>query len=468
MSTSQQHETRIEHDSLGPVEVPANAFWGAQTQRSLENFAIGIETFPAAFIHALGQVKRTAAEVNLQFKLLEPARAQAIISAAAEVAAGKLDAHFPLSIWQTGSGTQTNMNANEVIAYRAMQLLDAHESGQPRIHPNDEVNRSQSSNDTIPTAMHLAVVSAVHDNLLPNLRALQQSLALHAATWQSIVKIGRTHLQDATPLTLGQEFSAYAAQLDDAIARIARELTGLYALAQGGTAVGTGLNAPADFGRAFAQRLAATTGLPFEASANAFAGIAAHDALVGMSGALNTAAAGLFKIAQDIRLLASGPRCGLGELPLPANEPGSSIMPGKINPTQCEALTMICTQVMGNHATVSFAGSQGNFELNAFKPVIVYNVLQSVRLLSDGCDSFRRLCVDGIEPDEARIAELLQQSLMLVTALVPHIGYDKAAKIALAAQREGTSLREQAIASGWVSEADFDRWVDPATMVTPR
>ncbi len=470
MISRQFAKTRVEHDSLGAVDVEASALWGAQTQRSLNNFAIGVETFPPVFIRSLGMVKRAAAEVNLEHGLIDAARARAIITAAGQVANGELGEHFPLSIWQTGSGTQTNMNANEVIAHVARQLLDADNPPGLEVHPNDHVYLSQSSNDTMPTAMHLAAVTISHHELVPAMRALCESLARQAHAWRDIVKTGRTHLQDATPVTLGQEFCGYAAQLQAVIDRIEREQHELFAIVQGGTAVGTGLNAPTDFGKAFANRLAVLTGLPFRQADNAFAGIGAHDDLVGFSGALNSAAACLFKIAQDIRLLASGPRCGLGELRLPANEPGSSIMPGKINPTQCEAMTMICTQVMGNHSTVSIAGSQGNFELNAFKPVIIYNVLQSAQLLADGCHSFRRLCVDGIEPNREQIDRTLNRSLMLVTALVPHIGYDKAAKIALAADRNGNTLRAGAIASGWVSGKDFDCWVDPAGMavVTPR
>ena len=460
-------KTRRETDSIGAIDVPADACWGAQTQRSLRNFRIGDERLPAPLIRALGLVKKAAARVNVALGLLDPELGAAIERAADEVVSGTLDDHFPLVVWQTGSGTQSNMNCNEVIANRACQLLGAPMGGKTPVHPNDHVNLCQSSNDTFPTAMHIAAVEQCHHALLPALDRLRQALAGRARAFDGIVKIGRTHLQDATPLTLGQEFSGYATQVEHGIARIEAALPRLRALAQGGTAVGTGLNAKAGFDRRFAAEVAALTGLPFETAGNKFEAIAAHDAVVEMSGALNTVAASLMKIANDVRFLASGPRCGLGELDLPANEPGSSIMPGKVNPTQSEALTMVAAQVMGNHVAVSVAGASGHFELNVFKPVMIYNLLQSIRLIADGARSFADNCVAGIEANRARIERLLHESLMLVTALNPHIGYDDAARIAKKAHAEGITLKRAALALGLVDAADFDAWVDPAKMVGP-
>ena len=460
-------KTRRETDSIGAIDVPADAYWGAQTQRSLRNFRIGDERLPAPLIRALGLVKKAAARVNVALGLLDPELGAAIERAADEVVSGALDDHFPLVVWQTGSGTQSNMNCNEVIANRACQLLGAPMGSKTPVHPNDHVNLCQSSNDTFPTAMHIAAVEQCHHALLPALDRLRQALAERARAFDRIVKIGRTHLQDATPLTLGQEFSGYATQVEHGIARIEAALPRLRALAQGGTAVGTGLNAKAGFDRRFAAEIAALTGLPFETADNKFEAIAAHDAVVEASGALNTVAASLMKIANDVRFLASGPRCGLGELDLPANEPGSSIMPGKVNPTQSEALTMVAAQVMGNHVAVSVAGASGHFELNVFKPVMIYNLLQSIRLIADGARSFADNCVAGIEANRARIERLLHESLMLVTALNPHIGYDAAARIAKKAHAEGITLKRAALALGLVDAADFDAWVDPAKMVGP-
>lgn len=460
-------KTRRETDSIGAIDVPADAYWGAQTQRSLRNFRIGDERLPAPLIRALGLVKKAAARVNVALGLLDPELGAAIERAADEVVSGALDDHFPLVVWQTGSGTQSNMNCNEVIANRACQFLGAPMGSKTPVHPNDHVNLCQSSNDTFPTAMHIAAVEQCHHALLPALDRLRQALAERARAFDGIVKIGRTHLQDATPLTLGQEFSGYATQVEHGIARIEAALPRLRALAQGGTAVGTGLNAKAGFDRRFAAEIAALTGLPFETAGNKFEAIAAHDAVVETSGALNTVAASLMKIANDVRFLASGPRCGLGELDLPANEPGSSIMPGKVNPTQSEALTMVAAQVMGNHVAVSVAGASGHFELNVFKPVMIYNLLQSIRLLADGARSFADNCVAGIEANRARIERLLHESLMLVTALNPHIGYDAAARIAKKAHAEGITLKRAALALGLVDAADFDAWVDPAKMVGP-
>jgi fumarate hydratase class II len=457
--------TRIEHDTFGPIDVPAERLWGAQTQRSLEHFRISTERFPESFIRALAQLKRAAASVNAELGLLGSDKAGAIIKAADEVIDGRHALEFPLAVWQTGSGTQTNMNANEVLANRASELLGGTRGAQRLVHPNDEVNRSQSSNDAIPTAMHLAAAIAVSRELMPQLEKLRDALADKASAFSSIIKIGRTHLQDATPLTLGQEFSGYAAQTERALRNIEATLPGLFELAIGGTAVGTGLNAPADFGARMAAELARLTGLPFVSAPNKFEALAAHDALVFAHGALKALAAALTKIANDIRWLASGPRSGLGEISLPENEPGSSIMPGKVNPTQAEALTMVCCQVMGNDVAINIAGASGNFELNVFKPVIVYDFLQSTRLLSDAVASFVRYCVEGIQPNDQRIAELMGRSLMLVTALTPHIGYDRAAQIAKKAHHERTTLREAAIASGHVGAEDFDRWVRPEDMV---
>ena len=460
-------KTRSETDSMGAIAVPADRYWGAQTQRSLEFFWIGQERMPDAVIRALGIVKQAAATVHAAHGDLDPDLADAIIRAAGEVIDGRLADHFPLVVWQTGSGTQSNMNANEVIANRAIELLGGEMGSKTPVHPNDHVNRGQSSNDTFPTAMHIAAVTEIHDRLLPALRHLHGLLAAKAEAFDGIVKIGRTHLQDATPLTLGQEFSGYAAQAANGIARIEAALPRLCALAQGGTAVGTGLSTRPGFDTAIAAEIASLTGLPFITAANKFEALAAHDAIVDMSGALNVLAAGLNKIASDIRLLGSGPRAGLGELRLPENEPGSSIMPGKVNQTQAEALTMVCAQVMGNNVTITIAGASGHLELNVFKPVLIYNLLQSVGLLADGCRSFADNLVAGIEPDRARIAALVDQSLMLVTALSPHIGYDNAAKIAKQAQADGTSLREAALALGLVTAEQFDEWVVPGDMTGP-
>jgi fumarate hydratase class II len=460
-------KTRIETDSFGPIVVPADRYWGAQTQRSLENFRIGTERMPQPVIRALGIVKRAAAEVNHALGLIDARRMRAIVKAANEVIGGALDGHFPLVVWQTGSGTQTNMNVNEVIANRANELLGGTLGAKAPVHPNDHVNLSQSSNDCFPTAMHIAAAQEIAQQLLPALAHLQAALDGKAKAFASIVKIGRTHLQDATPLTLGQEFSGYAAQVRAGSARMRRTLTELYPLAQGGTAVGTGLNAKPQFARAFARKVAQITGLAFVTAPNKFAALAAHDGYAAVHGALNAVATGLFKIANDIRLLGSGPRSGLGELILPANEPGSSIMPGKVNPTQTEALTMVCCQVFGNQTTITVAASQGHFELNVFKPVLVYNMLQSIGLVADAARSFTDHCVAGIRADEARIRDLMQRSLMLVTALAPKIGYDNAAKIAKAAHANGTTLREEATRLGFVSAEEFDRLVRPERMTKP-
>ncbi|MEQ8665754.1 MAG: class II fumarate hydratase [Rhodospirillales bacterium] len=456
-----QNKTRTESDSLGEIDVPADRLWGAQTQRSLQNFPIGDETMPLPIIHAFGFLKQAAARANHELGVLPENKAQAIEAVAADVAAGKLDDHFPLSVWQTGSGTQTNMNVNEVVARRGNELL----AGTDTLHPNDDVNASQSSNDSFPTAMHVATVRQTVSLLLPGLDRLQEALDAKAAAFAGIIKIGRTHLQDATPLTLGQEFSAFAEQIRLGRRRIETALDDVMTVAQGGTAVGTGLNAPAGFTDAFVRHLEDLTGLPFRAAVNRFEAMAAHDALVAYSGALNALATALMKIGNDIRLLASGPRAGIGEIGLPKNEPGSSIMPGKVNPTQCEALTMVAAQVMGNHVTVTVAGSSGHLQLNAFKPVIIYNVLQSVRLLGDACASFSERCVEGIEANPARIAGHLESSLMLATALAPVIGYDETAKLALHAHETGQTLREAALELGVVDEAEFDRQVDPARMI---
>jgi fumarate hydratase class II len=460
--------TRQETDTMGAVAVPDDRYWGAQTQRSLQNFRIGGERMPPALIRALGIQKQAAARANMALGALDRRLGEAIVAAAGEVSDGKLAEHFPLVVWQTGSGTQTNMNANEVIANRAIELLGGKLGTKSPVHPNDHVNMGQSSNDSFPTAMHIAAVEELHRRLLPALRKLQAALATKAASFASIVKIGRTHLQDATPLTLGQEFGAYARQVELGIARVEATLPHLLMLAQGGTAVGTGLNARSGFAEAFATEVARITALPFIANPNKFEALASHDALVEASGALNVLAVSLTKIANDIRLLGSGPRCGLGEIHLPENEPGSSIMPGKVNPTQAEAMTMVCAQVMGNHVTVTVAGAQGHFELNVFKPVIIYNVLQSIRLLADAAESFTENCVVGIEANRARIDELLHNSLMLVTALNPKIGYDKAAEVAKKALKEGTTLKAAAAALGYVEEADFDAWVRPEEMLGPK
>jgi fumarate hydratase class II len=460
-------ETRTERDTMGPVEVPADRLWGAQTQRSFENFRIGEERMPRPLICALAVVKRAAAQVNRDLGLLDAKLAQAIEAAADEIVTGQLDPEFPLVVWQTGSGTQTNMNLNEVIANRANQMLGGELGGKSPVHPNDHVNMSQSSNDTFPTAIHVAAVSEIEARLLPALAAMHAALDAKAKAWARIVKIGRTHTQDATPLTLGQEFSGYAAQVANGIARVRLALPGLCELAQGGTAVGTGLNAPAGFGDAIAQAIATATGLPFTSAPNKFEALAAQDALLFVHGALNALAASLFKVANDIRLLGSGPRSGLGELALPENEPGSSIMPGKVNPTQCEALTQVCAQVFGNHATLTFADSQGQFELNTYRPVMAYNFLQSVRLLADAAESFTAHLLLGLEPREDNIRAGVERSLMLVTALAPKIGYDKAAAIAKAAHAKGLTLREAAVASGYVTAEEYDAVVRPEKMLGP-
>ena len=460
---------RIESDSIGDINVPSQRYWGAQTQRSLENFPIGgqSERMPDPLIRAFGYVKKTAAEVNESAGRLDPALAGAIRQAADEVIDGRLGDHFPLVVWQTGSGTQTNMNVNEVIANRAIELLGGELGSKSPVHPNDHVNMSQSSNDGFPTAMHIAVAIEIDRQLLPSLKRLHGALDAKARAFGDIIKIGRTHLQDATPLTLGQEFSGYAKQVELGIERVRVTMPRLLRLAMGGTAVGTGLNSPAGFDTAFARSVAAMTGLPFVTADNKFEALASHDAMVEVSGAFNVVAVSLNKIANDIRLLASGPRSGIGELLLPANEPGSSIMPGKVNPTQCEALTMVCAEIMGNHTAVTIAGAQGHFELNVFKPVMVFNVLRSARLLGDASASFTDRCVAGIEADRNRIEEMMQRSLMLVTALNSHIGYDNAAKIAKKAHAEGTTLKDAAVSLGLVSAEDFDSWVRPADMVRP-
>ncbi len=460
-------QTRTETDTFGPIEVAADRYWGAQAERSRGNFRIGWERQPAAIVRALGIVKRAAAETNMELKRLDPALGKAIVAAAQEVIDGRLDDHFPLVVWQTGSGTQSNMNANEVISNRAIEMLGGVMGSKKPVHPNDHVNMSQSSNDTYPTAMHIACAERIVHDLVPALKHLHAALDAKAKAFDYIVKIGRTHTQDATPLTLGQEFSGYAAQVASSIHRIELTLPGLCELAQGGTAVGTGLNAPLGFAEKVADRIAAITGIAFTSAPNKFEALAAHDSMVFSHGALNAAAAALFKIANDIRFLGSGPRSGLGELALPENEPGSSIMPGKVNPTQCEALTQVCVQVFGNHAALTFAGSQGHFELNVYNPLMAYNFLQSVKLLADASLSFTDNCVVGIVAREDNIREALNRSLMLVTALAPTIGYDNAARIAKTAHKNGTTLREEAVGGGYVSEADFDRLVRPEDMTHP-
>ena len=457
--------TRIEIDTFGPIEVPADRYWGAQTERSRRNFCIGEELMPLPVINALALVKRIAAEVNCELGLLDEPRRQAIVAAADEILAGKLAGNFPLVVWQTGSGTQSNMNVNEVIANRGNELMGSTRGANAPLHPNDHVNMSQSSNDCFPTAMRIAAVREIEGLLIPALDHLRDALADRQAAFDPIVKIGRTHLQDAVPLTLGQEFSGYRAQVEHALARIRQAVTHLYPVAQGGTAVGTGLNAPPRFAELFAVRLAAATGLPFVSASNKFEALASHDAEVFVHGALAAAATGLFKIANDIRLLGSGPRCGLGELRLPENEPGSSIMPGKVNPTQCEAMTMVCCAVFGNQATVTMAASQGHLELNVFKPVIAQALLQSIRLITDAARSFADHCVRGIGANTARIEELMEKSLMLVTALAPRLGYDSAARIAKAAHANGTTLREEAIRLELLAEDEFDALVRPEKMV---
>jgi fumarate hydratase class II len=459
--------TRPEKDSFGTIEVPAERLWGAQTERSRRYFRISGERMPLAVVHALALVKRSAARVNRSLGLLESKKAEAIERAADEVLAGRHDEEFPLVVWQTGSGTQTNMNVNEVLANRASELLGGERGPKRLVHPNDDVNLGQSSNDVFPTAMHIAAARAVEHDLLPRLEGLAATLSAKAEAFASIVKIGRTHLQDATPLTLGQEFSGYVEQLAQAEAAIELALPGLCELAIGGTAVGTGLNTHPQFGARVARDLSQATGMSFESTPNKFAALAGHEPLVFAHGALKTLAVALHKIANDVRWLASGPRSGLGELRIPENEPGSSIMPGKVNPTQAEALTMLAAQVMGNDVAVGFAGASGQFELNVYKPVLIHNFLQSVRLLADGCASFEEHCARGIEPEEARIRELVERSLMLVTALAPHIGYDRAAEIAKKAHREGGTLKAAALALGYVSAADYDRWVQPGAMTRP-
>jgi fumarate hydratase, class II len=460
-------KTRTESDTFGPIEVPADRHWGAQTERARLNFSIGEEVMPLALIRALAIVKCAAAETNKELKLLDAKRARAIVAAAQEVIDGKLNGNFPLSIWQSGSGTQTNMNVNEVIANRANEILGGSRGAKEPVHPNDHVNMSQSTNDAFPSAMHIAAAIEIAYLLDPALAHLQEALQTKVREFSGIIKIGRTHMQDATPLTLGQEFSGYAAQVKSGIVRMRLALKHLYPLAQGGTAVGTGLNSKPQFGRLFAQKVAKITRLPFVTAPNKFEALASHDAYVFAHGALTSVAAGLFKIANDIRLLGSGPRSGLGELILPENEPGSSIMPGKVNPTQSESLTMVCARIFGNNTTVVFAGSQGHFELNAFQPVLAFTMLQSIRLLADAARSFTDNCVVDIRANEERIGELMQRSLMLVTALAPKIGYDKAAQIAKAAHANGTTLREEAIRLGHVSGAEFDRLMRPEKMIRP-
>jgi fumarate hydratase, class II len=458
---------RTETDSFGPIEVAADAYWGAQTQRSILNFPIGGERMPVPLVRALGVIKQAAARVNARAGALPAELAPAIEQAAGEVADGRFDDQFPLVVWQTGSGTQTNMNANEVIAGRANELLAGTRGGKAPVHPNDHVNMAQSSNDTFPTAMHVAAAREVHERLLPALRHLRHELDVKAKAWGDLIKIGRTHLQDATPMTLGQEMSGYAAQLEDGIARVEAVLPRLHRLAQGGTAVGTGINAPRGFAEGVAAEIAAITDLPFVTAPNKFEALASHDTMVELSGALNVLAVSLNKIANDLRLLGSGPRAGIGELALPENEPGSSIMPGKVNPTQAEALTMVAAQVMGNHVAVTVGGAQGHLELNVFKPVIAYNVLQSIRLIADASRSFADRAVAGLEPNRDRLAELVERSLMLVTALAPEIGYDAASKIARHAHAKGLSLLEAGLDLGLVDEATFRRVVRPEAMLGP-
>ena len=460
--------TRTETDSFGPLEVPADKYWGAQTQRSLMNFPIGWERQPAPIIHALGVIKRACAEVNKATGKLDPKIADAIIQAAEEVYEGKLDDHFPLVVWQTGSGTQTNMNANEVIANRAIEILGGVVGSKDPVHPNDHVNMGQSSNDTFPTAMHIAAAVQVRNELMPGLEVLAEALEAKSEEFRDIIKIGRTHTQDATPLTLGQEFSGYAHQIRQGIKRVEAAMPDIYELAQGGTAVGTGLNTTRGWAEAVAERIAAITGLPFVTAPNKFEALAAHDAMVFLSGALKTVAGSAYKIANDIRFLGSGPRSGLGELILPENEPGSSIMPGKVNPTQAEALTQVAIHVMGNDAAIGFAGSQGHFELNVYNPMMAYNLLQSIQLLGDATASFTERMLKGIKANESRIEKLMRESLMLVTALAPVIGYDNATKVAKTAHKNGTTLREEAVRLGFVDEETFDRVVRPEQMIGPK
>jgi fumarate hydratase class II len=459
--------TRTETDSFGPIDVPADRYWGAQTERSRQNFRIGQDRMPLAIVRALGIVKLASAETNRELGLIDKRRAGAIIRAAREVIDGKLDDHFPLVVWQTGSGTQTNMNLNEVIANRANELLGGKLGTKQPVHPNDHVNMSQSSNDSFPTAMHIAAAMRIRADLIPALDELHRALRKKEKAFARIVKIGRTHTQDATPLTLGQEFSGYAAQVESGIKRLVVATNDLYPLAQGGTAVGTGLNSKPKFANAFARHVARITKTPFTSATNKFEALASNDAYVFVHGAINSVATGLFKIANDIRLLGSGPRSGLGELILPENEPGSSIMPGKVNPTQCEAMTMVCAQVFGNHTTITVAGSQGHFELNVYKPVLAYCMMNSIQLLADAARSFTEHCVEGIRADEKRIRDLMERSLMLVTALAPKIGYDNAAKVAKSAHARGTTLKEEAVRLGFVSAAEFDRLVQPDKMTHP-
>jgi fumarate hydratase class II len=459
--------TRSETDSFGPIDVPADRYWGAQTERSRQNFRIGQDRMPMAIVHALGIVKLASAETNRELGLLDQRRARAIVRAAREVIDGKLDDHFPLVVWQTGSGTQTNMNLNEVIANRANELLGGELGAKKPVHPNDHVNMSQSSNDSFPTAMHIAAAGRITADLIPALGELLGALRKKQKAFAHIVKIGRTHTQDATPLTLGQEFSGYAAQVESGIARLRLAVKDLYPLAQGGTAVGTGLNSKPRFAKLFAKHAAKITKLPFTSAPNKFEALASNDAYVFVHGAINSVATGLFKIANDIRLLGSGPRSGLGELILPENEPGSSIMPGKVNPTQCEAMTMVCCQVFGNHTAITVAGSQGHFELNVYKPVLAYCMMHSIELLADVARSFTEHCVEGIRADEKRIRDLMQRSLMLVTALAPKIGYDNAAKVAKSAHAGGTTLKEEAVRLGFVTADEFDRLVQPDKMTHP-
>src|SRR6476619_3382387 len=465
--TSRSPATRSETDSFGPIEVPADRYWGAQTERSRQNFKIGQDRMPIAIVHALGLVKLASAQTNRELGLLDARRAGAIIRAAREVIEGKLDDHFPLVVWQTGSGTQSNMNLNEVIANRANQLLGGKLGAKAPVHPNDHVNMSQSSNDSFPTAMHIAAAMAIIGDLIPALSELHRALRKKEKAFAHIVKIGRTHTQDATPMTLGQEFSGYAAQVESGIARLRMAARDLFPLAQGGTAVGTGLNSKPKFARLFAKHVAKITKLPFTSAANKFEALASHDAYVFVHGAINSVATGLFKIANDIRLLGSGPRSGLGELILPENEPGSSIMPGKVNPTQCEAMTMVCCQVFGNHTAITVGGSQGHFELNVYKPLLAYCMMHSIQIMTDVALSFTEHCVEGIRADEKRIRDLMERSLMLVTALAPRIGYDNAAKVAKSAHARGTTLKEEAVRLGFVTPAEFDRLVRPDKMTRP-
>jgi len=466
-TSSSSGSTRSETDSFGPIEVPSDRYWGAQTERSRQNFRIGHDRMPMPIVRALGIVKLASAETNRELGLLDQRRARAIVRAAREVIEGKLDDHFPLVVWQTGSGTQTNMNLNEVIANRASELLGGQLGAKKPVHPNDHVNMSQSSNDSFPTAMHIAAVEGIVADLIPALSELLRALRKKEKAFAGIVKIGRTHTQDATPLTLGQEFSGYAAQVESGIARLRVAINDLYKLAQGGTAVGTGLNSKPKFAKTFARHVARITKLPFTSAPNKFEALASNDAYVFAHGAINSMATGLFKIANDIRLLGSGPRSGIGELILPENEPGSSIMPGKVNPTQSEAMTMVCCQVFGNHTTITVAGSQGHFELNVYKPVLAYCMMQSIQLMADVARSFTEHCVEGIRADEKRIRELMERSLMLVTALAPKIGYDNAAKVAKSAHARGTTLKEEAVRQGFVSADEFDRLVQPAKMTHP-